>query len=351
MVQARGMTTQHESMQNKTTELVRTVGPWRVSALGVGTWALGGDWVFDGKPAGWGAVDDEVSIAAIRAAYDGGVRLLDTADVYGCGHSERVVGRSVAPFRDDVVLATKVGLVFDESTRTGAGQDLSPAYLRRACDASLRRLNTDVIDLYLVHPTPAPNQLTDIVATFEELVAAGKIGAYGTSAPEPDVIAAIAAGEHGVAVQQELNVFSADTAALAACDRFDLAVLARSPLAMGLLSGKYSSPDDLAPGDVRRNTPWWTFFDDNRMAEWLKRIDLVRDVLTSGERSLVQGAIAYVWGRSNRAVALPGVRTVAQAEEQAGALTRGPLTAAQVAEIDALLQPPDSDQRAAGAAQ
>ena len=351
MVQARGMTTQHESMQNKTTELVRTVGPWRVPALGVGTWALGGDWVFDGKPAGWGAVDDEVSIAAIRAAYDGGVRLLDTADVYGCGHSERVVGRSVAPFRDDVVLATKVGLVFDESTRTGAGQDLSPAYLRRACDASLRRLNTDVIDLYLVHPTPAPNQLTDIVATFEELVAAGKIGAYGTSAPEPDVIAAIAAGEHGVAVQQELNVFSADTAALAACDQLDLAVLARSPLAMGLLSGKYSSPDDLAPGDVRRNTPWWTFFDDNRMAEWLKRIDLVRDVLTSGERSLVQGAIAYVWGRSNRAVALPGVRTVAQAEEQAGALTRGPLTAAQVAEIDALLQPPDSDQRAAGAAQ
>jgi aryl-alcohol dehydrogenase-like predicted oxidoreductase len=208
-----------------------------------------------------------------------------------------------------------------------------------------------VIDLYLVHPTPAPNQLTDIVGTFEELVAAGKIRTYGTSAPEPDVIAAIAAGEHGVAVQQELNVFSADTAALAACDRLDLAVLARSPLAMGLLSGKYSSPDDLAPGDVRRNTPWWTFFDDNRMAEWLKRIDLVRDVLTSGERSLVQGAIAYVWGRSNRAVALPGVRTVAQAEEQAGALTRGPLTAAQVAEIDALLQPPDSDQRAAGAAQ
>jgi aryl-alcohol dehydrogenase-like predicted oxidoreductase len=94
-----------------------------------------------------------------------------------------------------------------------------------------------------------------------------------------------------------------------------------------------------------------TFFDDNQMAEWLKRIDLVRDVLTGGGRSLVQGAIAYVWGRSNRAVALPGVRTVAQAEEQAGALARGPLTAAQVAEIDALLQPADSDQHAAGAAQ
>src|SRR5262249_10576178 len=156
---------------------------------------------------------------------------------------------------------------------------------------------TDVIDLYLVHPTPAPNQLPDIIGTFEQLVAVGKIRTYGTSAPEPDAIAAIAAGEHGVAVQQELNVFTADSAALAACDRFDRGVLARSPLAMGLLSGKYSSPNDLAPGDVRRNTPWWTFFDDDRMAEWLKRIDLVRDILTSDRRSLIQGALAYVWGR------------------------------------------------------
>jgi aryl-alcohol dehydrogenase-like predicted oxidoreductase len=105
------------------------------------------------------------------------------------------------------------------------------------------------------------------------------------------------------------------------------------------LSGKYSSPNDLAPSDVRRNAPWWTFFDDDRMAEWLKRIDLVRDVLTSGGRSLVQGALAYVWGRSDRAVALPGVRTAAQAEEQAGALAHGPLTMVQVAEIDALLRP------------
>jgi aryl-alcohol dehydrogenase-like predicted oxidoreductase len=337
MVQAEGMT-QNKTTHNKTTDLVRTVGPWTVPALGMGTWALGGDWVFDGKPAGWGAADDEVSVAAIRAAYEAGVRLIDTADVYGCGHSEQVVGRAVAPFRDDVVLTTKVGLVFDESTRTGAGYDLSPAYLRRACDASLRRLSTNVIDVYLVHPTPAPNELPDIVGTFEELVAAGKIRTYGTSAPVPEAIAAIAAGEHGVAVQQELNVFRADADALAACDRFNLGVLARSPLAMGLLSGKYSSPNDLAPGDVRRNTPWWTFFDNDRMAEWLKRIDLVRDVLTSGGRSLVQGALAYVWGRSDRAVALPGVRTVAQADEQAGALAHGPLTAAQVAEIDALLR-------------
>lgn len=252
--------------------------------------------------------------------------------------SERVVGRAVAPFRDDVVLATKFGLVFDEASRTGGGTDVSPEHVRRACDASLRRLGVDHIDVYQLHP--GGTRLSDLAGTvgaLEELVATGKIRCYGTSATEPEVIAAIAAGGHAVAVQQELNVFGADRAALAACDRHDLAVLARSPLAMGLLSGKYAAPEQLAADDVRRNTPWWTYFDEADMPGWLDRLDAVRDVLTSGGRTLVQGSLAYVWGRSGRAVALPGVRTVGQAREQAGALAFGPLTPEQVADVDAIL--------------
>jgi aryl-alcohol dehydrogenase-like predicted oxidoreductase len=316
----------------------RGVGEWRVPALGIGTWALGGDWQFDGEPAGWGPADDGESVAAVRTAFDGGVRFVDTADVYGCGHSERVVGRAISPFRDDVVLATKVGLVFDEVTRTGAGSDLSAAHVRRACDASLRRLGVDHIDVYQIHPGDADaERVREVVGVFEELVAAGKIRAYGTSATEPEVIAVVAAGGHGVSVQQELNVFAADEPALAACERHDLAVLARTPLAMGLLSGKYRSPDQLPAGDVRRHTPWWTFFDGDRMPEWLARLDAVRDVLTAGGRTLVQGALAYVWARSERAVALPGVRTAAQARELVGALDHGPLDAAQLAEVDRLL--------------
>ena len=319
----------------------RNVGEWRVPALGIGTWALGGDWEFDGKPAGWGAVDDDESVAAVRAAYDGGVRFIDTADVYGCGHAERIVGKAVAPFRDDVVLATKVGLVFDEATRTGAGSDLSAAHIRKACDESLRRLGVDHIDVYQIHPGDTDaRQAPEIVGAFEELVAAGKIRAYGTSATDPEVIAVVAAGGHGVSVQQELNVFVADEPALAACEKHDLAVLARTPLAMGLLSGKYRTPDQLAAGDVRRHTPWWTFFDDAQMPQWLARLDAVRDVLTSDGRTLVQGALAYVWGRSARAVALPGVRTPAQARELASALAHGPLDTGQVAEIDRLLAAP-----------
>lgn len=319
------------------------VGPWTVPALGIGTWALGGDWDFNGTPAGWGPVDDDESIAALRTAYDAGVRLIDTADVYGCGHSERVVGRAVAPFRDDVVIATKVGNVFDEVTRTGGGSDLSPEYVKGACDASLRRLGVDHIDIYQIHPGQAPVEIAEaLVATFEELVAAGKIRAYGTSATALGYIAAIAAGGHGVSVQQQLNVFGAEDEALAATEEFDLAVLARTPLAMGLLSGRYTSPEQLPAGDVRRNTPWLTYFYAEHMPDWLARLDAVRDLLTTGGRTLVQGALGYVWGRSPRAVALPGVRTVAQAQEQAGALAFGPLAPAVMADIDALLGAPSS---------
>jgi aryl-alcohol dehydrogenase-like predicted oxidoreductase len=335
--------------------MARGVGEWRVPALGIGTWALGGDWEFDGKPAGWGAVDDDESVAAVRAAYDGGVRFVDTADVYGCGHAERVVGRAIAPFRDGVVLATKVGLLFDEAVlthpagsassaglpsprRTGAGSDLSAAHIRKACDASLRRLGVDHIDVYQIHPGDTDaRQAQEVVGAFEDLVTAGKIRAYGTSATDPEVIAVLAAGGHGVSVQQELNVFGADEPALAACERHELAVLARTPLAMGLLSGKYRTPDQLPAGDVRRHTPWWTFFDDARMPQWLARVDAVRDILTSGGRTLVQGALAYVWARSTRAVALPGVRTAAQVRELVDALAHGPLDAEQLAAVDRLL--------------
>ena len=238
--------------------MARTVGEWRVPALGIGTWALGGDWEFNSEPAGWGPVDDDESVAAVRAAYDGGVRFVDTADVYGCGHAERAVGRAIAPFRDDVVLATKVGLVFDEDTRTGAGATCPPrtsaGRATRACAGSgwnTRRLP----DPPRWHGRPA--------GAGDRRRVRGAGG--GREDPgvrhqrdRPQVIAVVAAGGHAVAVQQELNVFGADEPALAACERHDLAVLARTPLAMGLLSGKYRTPDRSRPGTsggTRRGGP------------------------------------------------------------------------------------------------
>jgi aryl-alcohol dehydrogenase-like predicted oxidoreductase len=171
-----------------------------VSALGFGCWAIGGPWQADGRPAGWGQVDDQQSIAAIRRAVELGVSLFDTADAYGCGHSERVLGQALAGMRDQVVVATKFGLLFDEQRRTSGGVDTSPGYIRQACQASLRRLGTDRIDLYQLHPGEV--EVADagpVLATLEQLVAEGKIIHYGTSVEAPAMVRAFAAGGRSLA--------------------------------------------------------------------------------------------------------------------------------------------------------
>ena len=157
-----------------------------VSALGVGTWALGGPFTFDGRDAGWGAVDDDVSIRALHTAIDAGVTLIDSAPTYGIGHSERIVGRALAALpastRDSIVVATKFGLVIDETTRTGAGTDVTPAAIRAECEASLRRLGTEAIDLYQLHGgADTAAEAEPVVTVLEDLVAAGKVRFFGTA--------------------------------------------------------------------------------------------------------------------------------------------------------------------------
>jgi aryl-alcohol dehydrogenase-like predicted oxidoreductase len=312
-----------------------------VSALGLGCWAIGGPYTSGGRPAGWGPVDDEESIRAVRRALDLGVTLFDTADVYGCGHSERVLGRALAGRRDDVVIVTKVGNLFDEDTRTAAGKDVSPAYLRRACDASLRRLGTDRIDVYLIHDgIDGPDDVPAVIGVLEDLVAAGKLRWYGSSMSDPAIVRAMAEGPHMVAAEHELNVLRGELDALAVAEDIGLASLNRTPLAMGLLSGRYRPDTRPADDDVRRTMPWWDFFHDGAMERWLERIAEVRAELTADGRSLVQGALGWIWARSPATLPVPGFRTVAQVEENAGAAEHGPLPAEHVERIRAILGEP-----------
>jgi aryl-alcohol dehydrogenase-like predicted oxidoreductase len=313
----------------------------QVSALGLGCWAIGGPFTSNGRPAGWGEVDDDESIRAIRTALDLGVTLFDTADVYGCGHSERVLGTALQGRRDDVVIVTKVGNVFDERTRIADGKDLSPAYLRRACDASLNRLRTDRIDVYLIHDGfDGPEDVPAVVDVLEELVQAGKLRWYGSSVSDPAIVRAMAEGPHMVAAQHELNVLRGELETLSVAEELGLASLNRTPLAMGLLSGRYRP--DLLPGadDVRRNGPWWDFFVEGAMERWLERIADVRAELTADGRSLVQGALGWIWGRSPATLPLPGFRTVAQVQENARAADYGPLPAERMERIQAILGDP-----------
>ncbi len=311
-----------------------------VSALGFGCWAIGGPFWAGTQPLGWGEVSDEESIQAIHKSLELGVNFFDTADVYGAGHSERVLARALKGKREQVVIATKFGNMFDETSKQITGSDASPAYIRAACQASLRRLETDYIDLYQLHKGDLSLEAAVIAReTLEELVTDGLIRAYGWSTDDPNRAKVFAVGKHCVAVQHQLNVLEDNPVMLETCERLNLASINRGPLAMGLLTGKFSSEIKLQSSDVRAVSPeWMAYFKDGvPNPEWLARLESIREVLTSAGRTLGQGALAWTWARSPKTVPIPGCRTVAQAEQNAQALEFGPLTAAQMLEIDRLL--------------
>lgn len=314
-----------------------------VSALGMGCWAIGGPFWSGKTPQGWGEVDDEESIRAIRKALDMGVNLFDTANVYGAGHSERVLARAFGPRRSQVVIATKFNAVFDEVTRQVSSETTTtPESIRQACEESLRRLNTDYIDLYQFHDNGYPaEKAAPIRDTLERLVETGKIRAYGWSTDFPERAEVFAQGPNCSAVQLQLNVLDDNPAMLALCEKYNLAALNRGPLAMGLLTEKYSGTVKVAEDDVRgeKSPAWMKYFKDGKPSpEWAGRRDAIREILTSQGRTLAQGALAWNWARSEKTLPIPGFRTAAQVEENAGALEFGALTREQMGEIDQILE-------------
>jgi aryl-alcohol dehydrogenase-like predicted oxidoreductase len=312
-----------------------------ISAMGMGCWAIGGPFWSGETPLGWGEVDDEESIRAIHAAVEMGVNFFDTADVYGAGHSERVLARAFAGKRDQVVIATKFSNVFDETSKQVTGSDASPDHIRRACEASLRRLNTDYLDLYQFHDNGyPPDQAVPIRETLEELVKEGKIRAYGWSTDFEDRAMVFAEGEHCTSIQLQLNVLDDNPAVIRVCEDHDLAAINRGPLAMGLLTGKYTTETKPSSDDVRgeKAPEWMSFFKDGKPnPEWLMKIEAVKEILTSDGRTLAQGALVWLWGRSGKTIPIPGFRTVEQVKENCGALDHGPLTKKQMEEIAGIL--------------
>jgi aryl-alcohol dehydrogenase-like predicted oxidoreductase len=241
-----------------------------------------------------------------------------------------------------VIIATKFNSVFNETTRQVTGSDTSAAGIRAACEASLRRLDTDYIDLYQFHNNDYPaRQAEPVRETLEMLVKEGKIRAYGWSTDYPERLEVFAKGPKCAAVQLQLNVLDDNPAILALCEKYDLAALNRGPLAMGLLTDKYTAETRPSVDDVRGvNSPgWMKYFKDGKPnAEWLSRRNAIRDILTSNGRTLAQGALAWLWARSQKTLPIPGFRTVAQVKENATAMQFGPLTAEQMQEIDRLLE-------------
>lgn len=309
-----------------------------VSLIGFGAWAIGGPAHAGPVPIGWGAVDDATSVAALRRAIDLGVTLVDTADVYGIGHSEELVGRVVAN-RPDVVVATKVG---NRALADGMAFDYSVPYIRSACEASLRRLRRDAIDFYQLHTARVTHlEQGDCVAAMEQLRQEGKIRYWGLSlatfnpVPEAEFLLQRRVG-HGV--QVVLNVLNQRAVPLLArLAAGGYGVLARMPLQFGLLTGRIGVATRFGADDHRSS---------RLRPEALAAIvpALEREVWPRARGAGITPtalALAFVASFPEVSSIIPGIRTPLQAEQNAaGPLVIPPDLAAELRALaDGALEP------------
>ena len=324
-----------------------------VSAVGLGGWAIGGPWQeqsnLGGKVVSMGEVDDSESFRAITKAIDLGINFFDTAEGYGNGHSEKILGKAFKGKRDRVVVATKVHNTHDDDG--SGGKKVSPARIRRACEESLKRLDTDYIDLYQLHNWFMPLDEAEIVfQTMDALVQDGLIRSYDWSTDHPEAIDFLVHRTNSTAIQFQFNVFIDADRILDLCEKYNLAGLCRSPLGMGLLSGKFNENSRLNPDDFRGNNIDWMFYfkDGKPNPEFLKKLDAVKSILTSQGRNPVQGSLAWIWAKSGKTIPIPGFRTEKQVEEIARAMEFGPLTGEQVKEIDGIIGKVNFDGKPVG---
>jgi aryl-alcohol dehydrogenase-like predicted oxidoreductase len=319
-----------------------------VSPLGLGCWAIGGPTQFRGSQFGWGQIDEDEAIRAINVALDDGVTFVDTADIYGTGQSERIVGQALAGRRDRVLVATKFGLTFDEYSGNMTGRDASPTYIKQACEASLRRLGTDYIDLYQFHVgNYDPAAADPVLETLDELVAEGKIRYYAWGT-EPEGVRRFVERGHCPAVQFGLNMltmfFAEADQMLSFCDEHDLLAIVNGPLGKGLLTGKFDQATRFAEGDLRQQRGWNV--QEGPVAKGRHLVEQLRDILTSDGRTVAQAALGALWARSPRCLPIPGFKTVAQVRENVGALQYGPLSPQQMNAIADLVTSSLSEEEA-----
>jgi aryl-alcohol dehydrogenase-like predicted oxidoreductase len=271
-----------------------------------------------GMSQSYGPADDGESTATIHAALDAGVTLLDTADSYGPSVNEELVGKAIASRRDQVVLATKFGNQFlADGTRTVNG---TPEYLRRACDASLARLDVTHIDLYYQHRVDPAVPIEETWGALAELVQGGKVRYLGISEAAPETIRRAHATHPITAVQTEWSLWSRDVeddGVLATVRELGIGFVAYSPLGRGFLSGQVRDTENLAADDFRRNSPR---FQGDNFARNLELLDRVREIANAKGVTPSQLALAWVLAQGPDVVPIPGTKRRAYLAENISAL-------------------------------
>lgn len=278
-----------------------------VSAIGLGTWSMGGRW--------WGDVDDAESLATIQRARELGINFFDTADIYGFGHSEKLLGQALAEHRKEVIIASKVGLRWNNKGKIR--NDLSRSYILQEIDASLTRLNTDYIDLYQVH-WPDPNTpVEETMAALTQCVDAGKVRHLGASNLTVAQLAEYRKYGDIVSLQPPLNLFErqAELQLLPTCLKERIGTLIYSPLCRGLLSGKFKPNQEISE-PVRKRDP---LFSGPTFEKNLRVVQRLGELASENEKSVAQLAVAWVLTHSAVTVALCGARKADQVAESAAA--------------------------------
>jgi aryl-alcohol dehydrogenase-like predicted oxidoreductase len=284
----------------------------------------------------YGGRNERDAIATVHRALELGVTFLDTADMYGSGHNEELVGRAIRGRRSEVVLATKFGNVRGEGG-SFRGVNGSPEYVRAACEASLRRLGVDVIDLYYQHRVDPATPIEDTVGAMADLVRTGKVRWLGLSEAAPATIRRAHAVHPIAALQTEYSLWSRDPEdeILPTVRALGIGFVAYSPLGRGFLTGRIRSVDDLEPDDYRRSSP--RFAGDN-FARNLQLVDEIRDIAAAKGCTPSQLALAWVLAQGRDIVPIPGTKRVGYLEENVAALDVT-LGADDLARIDRALPP------------
>jgi aryl-alcohol dehydrogenase-like predicted oxidoreductase len=267
-----------------------------------------------GMSAVYGVADDVESTDTLNRAIDLGVSFLDTADMYGWGHNEELIGKVLRARRDEVQLATKFGNVIDEDGNRGI--DGSPDHVRKACDASLRRLGVEVIDLFYQHRVDKDVAIEETVGAMSELVAAGKVRYLGLSEASTDTIER-AHGVHPItALQSEYSLWTRDVEPdiLPTCRGLGIGFVAYSPLGRGFLTGAIISTDDLAEGDWRRRHPRFQPGNIERNRELVARVEQLAEAKGVSTSEL---ALAWVMAQGDDVVPIPGTKRINNLESNA----------------------------------